>query len=180
MMESTTALEAFDTLALATRLGEACLARGASVTTAESCTGGGVAHAITEISGSSAYFETGYVTYSNAAKTRQLGVPEATLATQGAVSREVVEAMVAGACRDSGASLAVAISGVAGPGGGSEAKPVGTVWLAWGDSTAQEAMCRHFGGDRHAVREQALRAALAGLIVRLEGSHASQEKSAER
>ncbi|WP_458524799.1 CinA family protein [Onishia taeanensis] len=176
-MDITTALEARDTLALAARLGEACRARGASVTTAESCTGGGVAQAITEISGSSAYFETGYVTYSNAAKTRQLGVPETVLDAHGAVSREVVAAMVAGACRDSGASLGVAISGVAGPGGGSEAKPVGTVWLAWGDSTAQEATCRHFDGDRHAVREQARRAALAGLIVRLEDSQAAQEKS---
>ncbi|WP_168013873.1 CinA family protein [Halomonas salinarum] len=170
-------LEDCDTLALATRLGEACKARGVSVTAAESCTGGGVAHAITEVAGSSAYFETGYVTYSNAAKTRQLGVPEATLATHGAVSREVVEAMVAGACRDSGANLAVAISGVAGPGGGSQAKPVGTVWLAWGDAVTQWAVCHHFGGDRHAVREQALRAALAGLIERLEGAQASQEKS---
>ncbi|WP_192037337.1 CinA family protein [Halomonas sp. YLGW01] len=179
-MEITTALEACDTPALATRLGEACLARGAAVTAAESCTGGGVAHAITEISGSSAYFEAGYVTYSNAAKTRLLGVPEATLDEHGAVSRAVVEAMVAGACRDSGASLAVAISGVAGPGGGSEAKPVGMVWLAWGDGAAQEAVCRHFHGDRHAVREQAVRAALAGLIERLESSDASQEKSPER
>jgi nicotinamide-nucleotide amidase len=180
MMDNTAALEALDTLTLATRLGEACRARGASVTAAESCTGGGVAHAITEVAGSSGYFETGYVTYSNAAKTRQLGVPEATLAAHGAVSREVVHAMVAGACRDSGASLAVAISGVAGPGGGSEAKPVGTVWLAWGDTHAQQAVCRHFEGDRHAVREQALRAALAGLIVRLEAEQATQEKFAER
>jgi nicotinamide-nucleotide amidase len=150
------------------------------VTAAESCTGGGVAHAITEVAGSSGYFETGYVTYSNAAKTRQLDVPQATLAAHGAVSREVVNAMVAGACRDSGASLAVAISGVAGPGGGSEDKPVGTVWLAWGDIHAQEAVCRHFEGDRHAVREQALRAALVGLIVRLEGEQAAQEKFSER
>ncbi|WP_136255604.1 CinA family protein [Onishia niordana] len=170
-------LENFDTLALATRLGEACRACGMSVTAAESCTGGGVAHAITEIAGSSAYFETGYVTYSNAAKTRQLGVPEEALATHGAVSREVVEAMVAGACRDSGANLAVAISGVAGPGGGSQAKPVGMVWLAWGDAVTQGAVCRHFDGNRHAVREQALRAALAGLIERLEGTQAPQEKS---
>ena len=180
MMQTSAALEACDTLVLARRLGEACLARGVWVTAAESCTGGGVASAITEISGSSAYFETGYVTYSNGAKARLLGVPETLLERVGAVSREVVEAMVRGACHDSGASLGVAISGVAGPGGGSEAKPVGTVWLAWGDGQAQQAQCRHFDGDRHAVREQAVRAALAGLIERLEALDGAQEKSRER
>ncbi|MBB3190773.1 CinA family protein [Halomonas cerina] len=155
---------------LAERLGEACRAGRIMVTTAESCTGGGVAAAITDIAGSSDYFETGYVTYANGAKTRLLGVPEALLATHGAVSREVVEAMATGACRESGADLAVAVSGVAGPGGGSVDKPVGTVWLAWADAAGTRAECRHLPGDRRAVREQAVCAALAGLVACLEAS----------
>lgn len=159
-----------DLAVLSERLQRLCLSRRLSVTTAESCTGGGVAAAITDIAGSSDYFETGYVTYSNAAKTRLLGVPEALIEEHGAVSREVVEAMVAGACRESGADLAVAVSGVAGPGGGSPDKPVGTVWLAWGGADARRAECRHFFGDRRAVREQAVRAALAGLVAYLEAS----------
>lgn len=162
------ALERLDLAALSQRLGRACLARGVSVTAAESCTGGGVASAITAVAGSSAYFETGYVTYSNAAKIRLLGVSPATLDTHGAVSRETVEAMVAGACRDSDAGLGVAISGVAGPGGGSDAKPVGTVWLAWGDATSQRAERFLFDGDRAMVRERAVRVALEGLIRWLE------------
>lgn len=153
---------------LSERLGQACLARGVTITAAESCTGGGVARAITDIAGSSAYFETGYVTYANAAKTRLLGVPAATLDTYGAVSRETVVAMVAGACRESGADLGVAISGVAGPGGGSVDKPVGTVWLAWGDATRQRAERFHFAGDRLAIRERAVYVALAGLLRWLE------------
>ncbi|WP_239495276.1 CinA family protein [Salinicola halophilus] len=145
-------------------LAERCLAAGVQITAAESCTGGGVASAITAVAGSSAYFETGYVTYANAAKTRLLGVRETTLATYGAVSERTVCEMVAGACRDSGAALGVAISGVAGPGGGSADKPVGTVWIAWGDDQAQCAHCYRFDGDRAAVREQAVMVALAGLV----------------
>ncbi|HSH47939.1 MAG TPA: CinA family protein [Halomonas sp.] len=155
---------------LAERLGQACLAARRSVTCAESCTGGGVASAITAIAGSSSWFETGYVTYSNAAKVRLLGVPAALVEAHGAVSREVVLAMVEGACRDSGADLGVAISGVAGPDGGSEAKPVGTVWFAWGapgDMTAERVQ---LPGNRAAVREQAVRVALAGLLIRLESA----------
>lgn len=161
---------AFDLLALAECLGQLCLAQGIRLTTAESCTGGGVASAITAVAGSSDWFETGYVTYSNAAKTRLLGVPEALFEAHGAVSREVVEAMVAGACRDSGAGLGVAISGVAGPGGGSAEKPVGMVWLAWGSADACHAECRHYEGDRLAVREQAVYEALLGLIRHLSPS----------
>ncbi|MFG6178739.1 CinA family protein [Halomonas sp. THAF12] len=157
-----------ETRRLAERLGALCREQGVNVVTAESCTGGGVASAITEIAGSSDYFETGYVTYANGAKTRLLGVPEALLAQQGAVSREVVEAMVAGACAASGAGLGVAVSGVAGPGGGSAEKPVGTVWLAWGAPGRINAERRSFPGDRSAVREQAVEAALAGLIAWLE------------
>jgi nicotinamide-nucleotide amidase len=116
------------------------------------------------VAGSSNWFETGYVTYSNEAKRRLLGVSDSLLSAQGAVSREVVEAMVAGACRESGAPLGVAISGVAGPGGGSAEKPVGMVWLAWGSANRCHAESRQFDGDRLAVREQAVREALIGLI----------------
>lgn len=153
---------------LSQRLGELCRRHGVTVTTAESCTGGGVASAITDSDGSSGYFETGYVTYSNAAKTRLLDVPKTILDVDGAVSRETVMAMVAGACRESGADVGVAISGVAGPGGGSMEKPVGTVWFAWGSAQAQHAECLRFDGDRSAVREKAVHVALEGLIDWLE------------
>lgn len=149
---------------LSRRLGEACLARGIRVTTAESCTGGGVASAITAIAGSSAYFETGYVTYANVAKQRLLGVSPDTLDVHGAVSEETVREMVAGACRGSGAELGVAISGVAGPGGGTLDKPVGTVWFAWGDERRQRVKCHHLPGDRRGVRDLAVAVALAGLL----------------
>ena len=95
-------------------------------------------------------------------------MPEGVLAEHGAVSEAVVKAMVQGACRESGASLGVAVSGVAGPDGGSAEKPVGTVWLAWGDAGEQQAECFNFPGDRQAVREQAVRQALAGLVARLD------------
>ncbi|HSP56980.1 MAG TPA: CinA family protein [Halomonas sp.] len=169
-------LTSLDLVALAEHMGRACRAQGATVTTAESCTGGGVANAITAVAGSSAYFETGYVTYSNAAKMRLLGVPVTVLEAHGAVSRETVEAMVAGACRESRADIGVAISGVAGPDGGSPDKPVGTVWLAWGDTRRVETECHHYAGDRQAVREQAVRDALIGLIRQLE----SQDNAAMR
>lgn len=117
-MPSETSLKNLDLTLLAQRLGRLCKQLNVEVTAAESCTGGGIASAITEVAGSSAYFTTGYVTYANAAKTRLLGVPETTLAEHGAVSKEVVKAMVLGACNESGAGLAVAVSGVAGPEGG--------------------------------------------------------------
>ncbi|WP_027350026.1 CinA family protein [Halotalea alkalilenta] len=154
-------------LVLAERVGRLAQHRGLQITTAESCTGGGVAQLITAISGSSEWFESGYVTYSNAAKQRMLGVCAGTLERHGAVSAEVVREMVAGACRDSGAALGVAISGVAGPGGGSAEKPVGTVWLGWGDAAAQEAELHRLDGDRAAVRLQAVALALEGLAARL-------------
>ncbi len=156
---------------LAERLGRGLLAQNAQVTTAESCTGGGIAEAITRIAGSSAWFEAGYVTYSNLQKTRQLGVPEALFGSVGAVSREVVEAMARGARRASGARLAVAVSGVAGPGGGSPEKPVGTVWLAWADGENLFAERRQFDGDRQSVREQTVEAALVGLIALCTGEN---------
>lgn len=131
---------------LAAQLGRQLQDVGAQVTTAESCTGGGIAEAITRIAGSSAWFEAGYVTYSNAQKTRQLEVPAELFASVGAVSREVVEAMVRGAQAHSGARYAVAVSGVAGPGGGSEEKPVGTVWLAWGMASVCSVCADSFPG----------------------------------
>lgn len=153
---------------LGERLGECCRRYEATVTAAESCTGGGVASAITAVAGSSAYFETGYVTYSNAAKARLLNVSQSILENYGAVSGETVEAMVKGACLESGADAGVAISGIAGPGGGSEDKPVGTVWFAWGDASRQQAECHVLKGDRDQVRQQAVRLALEGLIAWLE------------
>ena len=150
----------------AAELGLLLKALNAQVTTAESCTGGGIAEAITRIAGSSAWFEAGFVTYSNQQKTRQLQVPEALFTQVGAVSREVVEAMVRGAQSQSGARFAVAVSGVAGPGGGSPEKPVGTVWLAWGAGDEVSSERRHFPGNRDEVRQQTVIAALEGLIRR--------------
>ncbi|WP_300730083.1 CinA family protein [Pseudomonas sp.] len=159
---------------LAAELGQQLQALNAQVTTAESCTGGGIAQAITRTPGSSAWFEAGFVTYSNRQKTRQLGVPEPLFAQVGAVSREVVEAMVRGAQVQSDARFAVAVSGVAGPGGGSVDKPVGTVWLAWGVGDVVTAECRHFPGDRDEVRLQTVKAALEGLIRRTVGEIKNQ------
>ncbi len=138
--------------------------KGFMLATAESCTGGWVAKAVTDMPGSSSWFERGFVTYHNRAKVEMLGVSAETLAEHGAVSEQTVAEMVQGAISHSGAEVALAISGIAGPGGGSEQKPVGTVCLAW--STPQ---CRlkttvsHFEGDRKAVRLQAAIEALAGL-----------------
>lgn len=149
---------------LAESLGRALLACQAQVTSAESCTGGGIAEAITRIAGSSAWFEAGFVTYSNTQKTRQLEVPEGLFTSVGAVSREVVEAMVRGAQRQSGARFAVAVSGVAGPGGGTPDKPVGTVWLAWADGARTYAERCRFDGDRQQVRRHTCERALQGLL----------------
>ncbi|QEY64563.1 CinA family protein [Metapseudomonas lalkuanensis] len=159
---------------LAARLGEELKARGESVSTAESCTGGGIAEAITRIPGSSAWFEAGFVTYSNEQKTAQLAVPFELFPRVGAVSREVVEAMVRGAQLHSGARFAVAVSGVAGPDGGSVDKPVGTVWLAWGNGKELEAVRRQFPGDRLSVRRQTVVEALQGLIRLAAGEKAVQ------
>lgn len=149
---------------LAAELGVQLINAKAQVTTAESCTGGGIAEAITRIPGSSAWFEAGFVTYSNKQKSRQLDVPAGLFDTVGAVSQDVVEAMVRGAQAASGARYAVAVSGVAGPDGGSAQKPVGTVWLAWGDGEQLHSVRRQFSGDRSEVRRQTVEAALAGLL----------------
>lgn len=133
------------------------------ITTVESCTGGQVAGAITDIPGSSRWFESGFVTYSNDAKQRMVGVNGTTLQEHGAVSSPVVKEMVRGGCRVSGAALGVAVSGVAGPEGGSQKKPVGTVWVAWGNCEISVAHCFHFEGDRVQVRQASVLAALQGL-----------------
>ncbi|WP_175253761.1 CinA family protein [Pseudomonas sp. BMW13] len=152
---------------LAAQLGDGLKRLGAQVSTAESCTGGGIAEAITRIPGSSAWFEAGYVTYSNAQKTRQLDVCSELFVSVGAVSQEVVEAMVRGAQAHSGARYAVAVSGVAGPDGGSAEKPVGTVWLAWGDGERLFSVRKQFAGGRDQVRRQTVEAALTGLLALL-------------
>jgi len=142
--------------------------RGWRISTAESCTGGGLAKALTDRPGSSAWFEFGFVTYGNNAKLDLLGVSAETLAANGAVSQAVAEEMARGAREASGADLAVAITGVAGPTGGSADKPVGTVWLAWaGPGDLVGAELRNFPGDRAAIRSQAVAAALDGTIARL-------------
>lgn len=135
--------------------------------TAESCTGGLISAACTDLPGSSQWFERGFVTYSNAAKTDMLGVPAALITRWGAVSREVALAMASGAVQRSGAQVAIAITGVAGPGGGSADKPVGTVWMAWQVNGEVQAEIHVFAGDRQAVREASVWQALCGLHQRL-------------
>ncbi len=152
---------------LSSILGRKLAEQGLTVTAAESCTGGGIAAALTSVPGSSEWFGYGFVTYSNAAKQALLGVDAMTLQACGAVSREVVLAMAAGARQVAGADLSVAVSGVAGPGGGSADKPVGSVWIAWEDSRAACARSFLFTGDRAAVREQSVVAALQGLADRV-------------
>lgn len=146
-------------------------ARGLRLATAESCTGGWIAQACTARPGASDWFEGGAVVYSNAAKRQLLDVPRATLDSCGAVSRETVEALVAGLfARLPQAGAALAVSGVAGPGGGAPGKPVGAVWIAWGLRGAPaEARLFRFAGDRRAVREQAVIAGLEALARRLSG-----------
>lgn len=154
-------------LHLSHQAGDRLGARGWLLATAESCTGGGLAALITEVPGSSRWFDRGFVTYSNRSKEQMLGVKRQTLQNFGAVSQEVVEEMVQGALNQSDAQVAVAISGVAGPVGGSAEKPVGTVWLAWGAKTVWvESRCFHFSGDRQQVRLLALEEALLGLLKR--------------
>ena len=155
------------TLPLATTLGRALAARGWKVATAESCTGGLVAAAITDVSGSSDWFDRGFITYSNAAKVGMLGVRAETIAAQGAVSEATAQEMAAGALANSVADLAVAITGVAGPSGGTAAKPVGMVCFAWARRGGPvEAVTRHFEDNRSAVRDAAVLAALEGLLAR--------------
>lgn len=150
---------------LAAQLGGLLKSHGLMLATAESCTGGGVAQAVTAVAGSSAWFERGFVTYSNVSKQQMLGVEPATLAQHGAVSEAVVREMVAGALRNSKAEVALAVSGIAGPEGGTPDKPVGTVWFAWGTKFGVTHVLRQqVGGDRAEVRARSVRIALQGTI----------------
>jgi nicotinamide-nucleotide amidase len=153
---------------LAESLGRLLVERGEWLAAAESCTGGWLAQSVTAIAGSSTWFDRGFVTYSNAAKVDMLGVPESTLARHGAVSEAVARAMAQGVLAHSRAEWSVAITGIAGPSGGSPDKPVGTVCFAWASKDAGcEAQTCLFSGDRTAVREQSVRYALSGLIDRV-------------
>jgi nicotinamide-nucleotide amidase len=156
---------------LARTLVAALAGNGRTVATAESCTGGWIAKALTDVSGSSAVFGYGIVSYSNEAKQALLGVDPEALETHGAVSEAVVMQMAGGALRLSGADLSVAVSGIAGPDGGTKDKPVGTVWFAWAVSTDDgdsiDTLHRRFSGDRASVRSQTVICALEGLRKRL-------------
>lgn len=150
---------------LAQELGQRLRAAGRTLATAESCTGGWVAKVVTDVSGSSAWFDRGFVTYSNDAKQQMLGVSAAAIGNHGAVSEEVALAMAQGALEHSRADVAVAITGVAGPGGGTERKPVGTVCFAWVlTGRTPETRRARFTGDREVVRRQAVRLALERLL----------------
>lgn len=151
---------------LATQLGTALSARGWLLCCAESCTGGWIAKAVTDVAGSSIWFERGFVTYSDRAKQDMLGVSEYTLAMRGAVSEQTVREMVRGAVARSRAQIGVAVSGVAGPGGGSAEKPLGSVWLAWADPRGIEVEGVQLTGDREAIRRQTVVLALQGLLTR--------------
>jgi nicotinamide-nucleotide amidase len=159
-----------DLARLAARVGRHLLDSRRGVATAESCTGGWIAKALTDIAGSSQWFVEGFVTYSNESKTSRLGVPRSVLRSDGAVSEAAVRAMAAGALRRTGAQLAVAVTGIAGPGGAVPGKPVGTVWLGWaerhGGAIRVAVQLRHFRGDRESVRRKTVRAALEGLLDR--------------
>ena len=146
-------------------LGELLIRMNRSVATVESCTGGGVARAITELAGSSQWFERGFVTYSNDAKVEMVGVECALIESHGAVSREVAAAMAEGGIRFSEADYCIAVTGVAGPQGGTADKPVGTVCFAWA-GLDWETRCEltHFDGNRHDIREQSVAHALSGLL----------------
>jgi nicotinamide-nucleotide amidase len=159
---------------LAVEAGRTLQAGGRMLVTAESCTGGWVAEAMTMVPGSSQWFERGFITYTDLAKRDMLGVQADTLERHGAVSEPTVREMVAGALANSPGDVALAVSGVAGPGGGSAAKPVGMVCLAWGLRGGDAvAVTRHFPGDREAVRRDSVIAALEGLIKMLQAHPAS-------
>lgn len=153
-------------LTLAAEVGTTLKRRGWMLALAESCTGGMAAQYVTAIPGSSAWFERGFVTYSNQSKVEMLGVSPQTLEAHGAVSEAVVLEMACGAIAHSHAQVAIAVSGIAGPDGGTPDKPVGTVWFAWRMSSGQETSRRcHFAGSRQAIRRLAVEHALQGLIA---------------
>lgn len=150
---------------LSMRVGEALKAQGLMLATAESCTGGWIAQAVTAVPGSSNWFERGFVTYTYISKREMLGVSQETLGTHGAVSEETVREMVVGALANSHAQVAVAVSGTAGPAGGTPQKPVGTVCFAWAVKNGEpKSATRRFSGDREAVRRAAVEVALEGVL----------------
>lgn len=165
---------AFDpTYELAQSVGAAAIKSGLRIAAAESCTGGGLAHAITAVPGSSRWFDRGFVTYSNAAKQEMLGVGDVTLARFGAVSEQTAREMAEGALRHSPADISIAITGIAGPDGGTAEKPVGTVCVAWVWRNRTLLSTRVvFDGDRQAIRRQAVMLALKGVLGLLESSSA--------
>lgn len=153
---------------LAIELGAALKARGFTLALAESCTGGMVAQAVTSVAGSSAWFDRGFVTYSNQAKIEMLGVSSNTIEIYGAVSEQTAKEMALGALKNSQAHVSGSITGIAGPDGGSAEKPVGTVCFAWTDvNEATSTITKHFEGSREEIRQQATIALMAGLIDRL-------------
>jgi nicotinamide-nucleotide amidase len=152
-------------LQLAAQLGRSLQAKGEKIATAESCTGGWIAQMITEIAGSSAWFDRGFVTYSNAAKVQMLGVRPETLQQYGAVSAETAREMVNGALAHSEATCAIAVTGIAGPDGGTLEKPVGTVYIAWKSKhKATKVIKQQFSGDRHQIRAQTVKIAIEGAL----------------
>ncbi|HEY4189223.1 MAG TPA: CinA family protein [Candidatus Limnocylindrales bacterium] len=159
-----------DLVAEAARLGERCLTLGRRVATVESCTGGLVAHLMTEIPGSSDWFVGGFVTYSNALKSDTVGVPAETLASHGAVSAQVAMAMATGGRERTGADLAVAVTGIAGPDGGTASKPVGLTYVAVADAVGVAVKRHVWDGDRSANKRHSAGAALALLLERVEAS----------
>jgi len=151
--------------ALASRIGKQLKAKRARLVTAESCTGGWISQAVTAVGGSSDWFERGFVTYSNAAKREMLGVKKKTLEKHGAVSEETAREMASGALRKSHGTVAVAVTGVAGPTGGSAAKPVGMVCFAWATKRGLWSETRRFRGNRASVRRQSVAHALKGVLA---------------
>lgn len=154
---------------LSIQIGQKLKAQGKTVTTAESCTGGWIAKVLTDIAGSSDYFQRGFVTYSNEAKHQMIGVTDASLQQFGAVSQQVVEEMASGALKEATADIAISVSGIAGPGGGSIDKPVGTVWFGFAQKQVDGTVlviARHrvFQGDRNQVRLQSTGYALETLL----------------
>ena len=153
-----------ETLALIHELADALKARGLVCATAESCTGGLIGAALTSVSGSSEWYVGGVISYANSVKAGLLGVREADLEAHGAVSEPVVRSMAMGACRVTGADVACAVSGVAGPGGGTPEKPVGTVWIGWSKHGETRAEKFRFNGDRDSVRAQTVAEAIRGML----------------
>jgi len=155
---------------LVTQVGKALVEHNSMVVTAESCTGGMISEALTAVSGSTAWFDRAYITYSYESKREMLGVNKLTIQKKGAVSQECVEEMALGALQQSHAKVSVACSGIAGPSGGTLDKPVGTVWLAWAIQGQSDVVSEAFlfSGDRESVREQTTEAALKGILKLLE------------